>query len=84
MSIFNEAEIESVKKNDEPDIEQIAYSRRKGKSKTRKTYDDLPVEEVFYDLPNEEKTCAKCGNAMHKMKTEVRKELKVIPAGKRL
>lgn len=80
MSLFNEAEIESVKKNDEPDIEQIAYSRKKGKSKTRKTYDDLPVEEIFYDLTEEEKTCAKCGSAMHKMKTEVRKELKVIPA----
>ncbi len=80
LSMFNEAEIESVKKSEQPDIEQITYARKKGTSKTRKTYDDLPVEEVFYDLPDEDKTCLKCGNKMHKMKTEVRKELKVIPA----
>ena len=80
LSMFNEAEIESVKKSTEPEIEQITYARKKGLSKTRKTYDDLPIEEVFYDIPDEEKTCLKCGNVMHKMKIEVRKELKVIPA----
>jgi len=80
LSMFNEAEIESVKKNEEPDIEQITYDRKKGRSKTRKTYDELPIEEIHYDLSEEEKTCSKCGNLMHVMKTEVRKELKVIPA----
>jgi len=80
LSLFNEAETESVKKHEEADIEQIVYDRKKGRSKTRKTYDDLPIEEIHYDLPEEEKTCSKCGNLMHVMKTEIRKELKVIPA----
>ncbi len=80
LSMFNEAEIESVKKSTQPEIEEITYARKKGLSKTRKTYDDLPIEEVFYDIPEEEKTCLKCGNMMHKMKTEIRKELKIIPA----
>ena len=46
--LFNEAEIESQKKMEEPDIEEILYKRRKARSKSRKTYEDLEVEEIYY------------------------------------
>lgn len=39
ISLFNEAEKESTKKMDEPDLEEITFNRRKGHSKTRKKYD---------------------------------------------
>ncbi len=58
----------------------ILKNRKNGRSKSRKTYDDLPVEEVYYTLAEDETTCPKCEGSLHEMKTEVRKELKIIPA----
>lgn len=80
ISMFNEAEKESAKKSVELDIEEITYKRRKGRSKTRKTYTDLEVEEIVYDLTDEEKICPKCSSELHHMKYETRKEFKYIPA----
>lgn len=80
LSLFNEVEKESVKSFIEADIEEITFNRKKGRSKSRKTYEDLEVEEVIYDLLDEEKDCPKCGNELHHIKYEVRKELKYIPA----
>ena len=80
LSIFNEAEKLSVQKNEEPDLEEITYKRKKRKSKSRKTYDDLEVVEVYYELPKEEQVCPKCNHDLHEMKVEVRKELTIIPA----
>lgn len=80
LSIFNEAEKLSAQKSEEPDIEEITYNRKKGRSKTRKTYDDLPIEEIYYELPEEERVCYACENPLHEMKIVVRKELKIIPA----
>jgi transposase len=80
LSIFNEAEKLSVQKNEEPDLEEITYQRKKGRSKSRKTYDDLEIVEVYYELPKEEQVCPKCDHELHEMKVEVRKELTIIPA----
>ena len=80
LSFFNEAEKESAKKSEEPDTEMILKDRKSGRSKSRKTYDDLPVEEVYYTLSEEQTTCPKCEESLHEMKTEVRRELKIIPA----
>ena len=41
---------------------------------------DLPVETIEYRLPPEEQVCPNCGGPLHEMSTEVRQELKVIPA----
>lgn len=80
MSLFNEAEKESAKKSEEPDVEVILSTRKRGRSKSRKTYDDLPIEEVRYELSKEDQVCPKCDKTLHEMKTEIRKELKIIPA----
>jgi transposase len=80
LSLFNEAEIESVKKQMEIDLENITYNRRKGKTKSRKTYDDLPIVEVKYVLDDNELDCPTCGGQLHEMKVETRKELVIVPA----
>ncbi len=80
ISLFNEVEKESAKKIDEPDFEEITYNRRKGHSKTRKKYTNLEVEEIIYNLTDDEKTCPKCESELHHMKYDTRKELKYIPA----
>jgi transposase len=77
---FNEVEKLSAQPSEEPEVEEILVKRRTGRSKTRKTYADLPIEEVYYNLAEEDKVCPVCENTLHEMKTEVRKELKVIPA----
>ncbi|MCT4621261.1 MAG: IS66 family transposase [Marinisporobacter sp.] len=80
LSLFNEAEIESVKNQMEIDLEKITYNRRKGKTKSRKTYDDLPIVEVKYVLDDDELDCPTCGGKLHEMKVETRKELVIVPA----
>ncbi len=80
ISLFNEVEKESLKECEEPDIEEITYKRKKSTTKSRKSYNDLETEEIYYELSDEEKTCPKCQNELHEMKVIIRKELKVIPA----
>lgn len=75
---FNEVEKLSAQAAQEPVFEVIEVKRRTGSSKTRKTYADLPIEEVYYSLPDEEKVCSECDHPLHEMKTEIRKELKII------
>lgn len=38
------------------------------------------METIEYRLPPEEQVCPNCGGPLHEMSTEVRQELKVIPA----
>jgi transposase len=80
LSLFNEVEKESTKQASEPELEEITYQRRTGRSKSRKKYQDLEVEEIIYDLSDEEKVCPKCNSELHHMKYDIRKEFKYIPA----
>ncbi len=80
ISVFNEAEMLADKKVDEPVMEDIQYKRRKQKGKREADLKDLPVERVEYRLANDELVCSICDGNLHEMTTEVRKELKVIPA----
>ncbi len=80
MTLFNEAEKLSAQPVEEPVAEDVLINRKAKKSKSRKTYEDLPVEEVHYSLSDDQQTCPTCDHDLHEMKTEVRKELKIIPA----
>lgn len=81
LNLFNEAELERQPLEPEPKLEEITYRRRKSKKRNQnEIYGDLPVEEIVYDIPEEEKTCEKCGSEMSFMKYEIRKELKIVPA----
>ncbi|OIQ58499.1 transposase IS66 family protein [Moorella thermoacetica] len=80
LLLFNEAEVEARPEAPEPDLETITYQRRKGRGRREMNLEDLPVEIVEHRLPEEERVCPCCGGPLHEMSTEVRQELKVIPA----
>ncbi|SHJ00312.1 Transposase [Desulfofundulus thermosubterraneus DSM 16057] len=80
LSLFNEAEVEARPEAVEPDLETITYQRRKGRSRREMNLENLPVEVVEHRLPEEERVCPCCGGPLHEMSTEIRQELKVIPA----
>lgn len=80
LLLFNEAEAEAQLALAEPKIEKITYERRKKSGHREALLKDLPVETVEYRLPEEKQVCPCCGDALHEMSTEVRRELKIIPA----
>ena len=82
ISFFNEAEKERTVLTPEPQIEEIVIPKHKRKKKRsyNEIYKDLPVEEVIYDIPDEDKNCNKCGDTLTFLKYETRREIKIIPA----
>lgn len=81
LSLFNEAEALSDVKPQipEPTIEEITYKRKKKQGCREEKLKDLPVETIIYELSEEEQICKQCGEKMHEMTVEVRRELEVIP-----
>ncbi|KDR96166.1 transposase [Peptoclostridium litorale DSM 5388] len=80
ISFFNEAEITARPEKEEPKLEEITYERSKKRGTNKPSFDDLPVERIEYEIPENEQVCEKCSSSMHEMSVEVRKELKIIPA----
>ena len=81
LSLFDEAENEADKHKLEPAVEQITYTRRRGREKKEEeTLPDLPVETVEYALPEAERVCPECSFELHAMGHDTRRELKIIPA----
>ncbi|EIJ81809.1 transposase IS66 [Bacillus methanolicus PB1] len=80
LSLFNEAEVEAASNLEEPASETITYRRRKKRGQRETMLEDLPTETVEYRLSAEEQVCSCCGGSLHEMSTEVRQEIKVIPA----
>jgi transposase len=80
LSLFNEAETEAKPETPEPEMEEITYRRKKRRGRREMQLKDLPVETIEYRLSPEEQICPACGEHLHEMSTEVRQELKVIPA----
>ena len=80
LNFFNEAEAEHAAINPEPTIETITYKRKKQKGGREEKLAQLPVEIIEYTLPQAEQSCPKCGEPLHVMSKEVRKELKIVPA----
>lgn len=80
ISLFDEAEQEADSKLKEPDLVEVTYKRRKKTSKNDKILEELPIEVIEYRLSEDEQICPKCGEKLHEMSKEVRRELKIIPA----
>ena len=78
--LFNEAEACASPVLPDPETEVVTYKRRKTAGKREQQLAELPLEEIEYELTEEEQVCPKCEGALHKMGTEVRQEIKVIPA----
>ena len=79
FDLFNEAEELREAIMPEP-TEEILVPTHKRKKKRFASYKDLPVEVVEYKLADEDLACGNCGNTLHVMSKEVRKELKIVPA----
>jgi transposase len=80
LGLFDEAENTAAPKQAEPQLEEITYQRKKRVGKREEDLAALPVEVLEYDLPESEQICPECGEAIHKMGHDIRRELKVIPA----
>ncbi|MFD2444114.1 IS66 family transposase [Bacillus sp. CGMCC 1.16607] len=81
LELFNEVEKESNPDLPEPTLESITYQRRRKKRGHRELMlENLPVETVEYRLSSEKQVCSCCSGTLHEMSTEVRQELKFIPA----
>lgn len=80
LPLFNEVEKEANPELPEPAVETITYRRRKTRGKRQLMLENLPVETIEYRLSEEEQVCSCCGGKLHEMSTEVRQELKYIPA----
>ncbi len=80
LSLFNEAEIEAKPDAPEPTVEEITYKRHKKKGHREEMLKDLPVETIEYFLSQDEQVCDCCGGNLHEMSTDVRRELKIVPA----
>lgn len=80
LLLFNEPEAEADPAAEEPTVETITYQRKKQQGQREAKIEHLPVETIDYQLPEEERICPCCNGAMHAMSTEIRRELKIIPA----
>lgn len=80
LPLFNEVEKEANPELPEPAVETITYRRRKTRGQRQLMLENLPVETIEYRLSEEEQVCSCCGGKLHEMSTEVRQELKYIPA----
>lgn len=78
--IFNEAETLKEVVMIEPTEEVVLSKYTRKKAKRGAKFDNLPVEVIHHELKDHEKICDNCGHLLTEMKTEIRKELVVIPA----
>ena len=82
LSIFNEAEASQDPKAEEPAFTTVkGHARLKKGSRKDGFLKELPVEEVVFDIADEDKFCGNCGTALKPMGKEfVREEIEYIPA----
>ena len=82
LSVFNEAEEEQDPKAPEPDEKTIIVPehKRKPKGSLEDKIKELPSEDVFLDIPEDEKFCSACGKPLRRMgKKFLRREIQSIP-----
>jgi transposase len=80
LTLFNEAEAEADPAIPEPTVETITYQRKKKAGSREANLESLPVETIEYRLSEGEQVCPCCAGKLHEMSTQVRRELKLIPA----
>ena len=81
LNLFNEAEAIADVNITEPELTEIAqHFRKRKRSATDRLPEDLPVEVIEYDLPEDEQLCPECSGALHVMGRESRREIVFIPA----
>ena len=68
LSVFNEAELEQDPKAPEPDEKMIIVPehKRKPKGSLEDKIKELPSEDVFLDIPEDEKFCSSRGKPLRR------------------
>lgn len=81
LSLFDEAEAVADAKVPEPELVEIEKHYRKARrAAADRLPENLPVEVIEYVLPENECTCSECGNPLHIMGRDYRRELAIVPA----
>ena len=81
INLFDEAEVIADINTPEPELVEVEkHYRRRKRSAGDRLPPDLPVEVVAHELPPDGQLCPDCGEALHVMGHEIRRELKIIPA----
>ena len=80
ISFFNEAEVTQKPEAKEPTLEKITYERSKKRGINKASFEDLEVETIEYSIPEDQCFCETCNSKIQQMSTEIRKELKIVPA----
>jgi len=80
ISFFNEAEINQKPEAEEPCLEKITYERKKKRGVNKSSFENLEIEIIEYSLSEDEQICKTCDSKINEMSTEIRKELKIVPA----
>ena len=82
LDFFNELESEaSVFIVSEPTLDEVKVSSKtKPKGRKQSITENLPCTIIEYRLSEENMACPQCGERLHEMKTEIHRELTVIPA----
>ena len=81
ISMFNEVESTADMSQPEPELTEVkTHYRRRTRLTTDKLPEDLPVEVIEHELPEDGRNCSACGSGLHTMGKEIREEIKIIPA----
>lgn len=81
LALFNEAEVISENEEEKEDQEKVVVAEHTRQKKPRVSIpDDLPREDIVYDLPEEEKICPHHKVALDLIGHESHEQLDVIPA----
>ena len=80
LTLFNEMEMTSDNSVEEPTLETVTYKRKKRSGQIEAMLENLPLETIHYRLSEEEQVCLCCGEKTHEKSTQIRRELKIIPA----
>jgi transposase len=78
--LFNEAEACAAPEAPEPVSQTLTYTRKKFTGQRELNLAGLPVEEIVYDLPENEQVCPQCQGHLHALGADERTELKIVPA----
>jgi transposase len=81
LGLFNEAETEANPKASEPRTSTVAAHERKIRRTHEELAADLPVKEVLCEIPEDERSCDKCGGGLVLIgRDKVRDSIVIVPA----
>ncbi|HWQ88687.1 MAG TPA: IS66 family transposase [Desulfitobacteriaceae bacterium] len=82
INLFNEAEDIASEEAEDPIARTVAgYIRKKSKTKREELLKDLPVQEIIYEIAEEESYCPHCNGHLEVIGQEVvREQVQYIPA----